>query len=58
MGAIAATHGYCEPDLQSSTEQWGMHFTKTSIALQECWVIAHLYEQQIFIGAVAVTQAY
>ena len=96
MGAIAVTHGYCEPDSQSSTEQWGVHFTKTNAAVQWCWalhscmnsksscepdlqssteqwgmhftktsaavqwccVTAHLYEQQIFLGATAVTQGY
>ena len=45
IGAIAVTQGYCEPDLQSSTEQWGVHFALTSAAVQGCWVTAHLYEQ-------------
>ncbi len=34
-----------------------MHFAKTSAAVRWCWVTAHLYEQQISIGAIAVTQA-
>ncbi|DBA89324.1 TPA: hypothetical protein ACH3X2_004768 [Trebouxia sp. C0005] len=34
----------CEPVLQSSTEQWGMHFAQTSAALHVCWLTAHLYE--------------
>ncbi len=34
-----------------------MHFAKSSAALHWCWVTAHLYEQQMFIGVIAVTQA-
>jgi len=34
-----------------------MHFAKPSAAVHWCWVTAHLYEQQIFIGVIAVTQA-
>ena len=34
-----------------------MHFAKASAAVHWCWVTAHLYEQQIFIGVIAVTQA-
>ncbi len=34
-----------------------MHLAKTSAAVRWCWVTAHLYEQQIFIGVIAVTQA-
>ncbi len=33
-----------------------MHLTKSSGALHWWWVTAHLYEQQIFIGVIAVTQ--
>ncbi len=43
--------------MQSSTEQWGLHFALNSVAVHWCWVIAHLYEQQIYIGVFAVTQA-
>jgi len=43
--------------LQSSPEQGGMPFAKDSVALHWCWITAHLYEEQISIGAVAVTQA-
>jgi len=43
--------------LQSSTEQWGMHFALSSVAEHWCWVTAHLYEEQISIGVIAVTQA-
>ena len=34
-----------------------MHFAQTSVALHLSWLTAHLYEEQISIGAVAVTQA-
>ena len=34
-----------------------MQFAKTSAAVHWWWVTAHLHEQQIFIGVVAVTQA-
>jgi len=50
IGVIALTQACCEPVLQSSTEQWGMHFAQTSAALHFCWLTAHLYEEQIFIG--------
>ena len=55
IGAIAVTQGYCEPDLQSSTEQWGVHFALISIEVHWCWVTASLYEGQISIGVIAVT---
>ncbi len=42
--------------LQSSTEQWGVHLARINAAVHRCWITAHLSEQQIFIGAVAVTQ--
>ncbi len=58
IGAIAVTQGYCEPVMQSSTEQWGVHFCKTSVAVHWCWVTAQLYEQQIFVDAMAVTEGY
>ena len=50
------TQGYCQPVWQSSPEQCGVHFAKTSAAVHCWWISAHLYEQQIFIGAIAVTQ--
>ncbi len=56
IGAIAVTQACCEPVLQSTTEQWGMHLAQTSVALHLSWLTAHLYEEQISIGAVAVTQ--
>ncbi len=34
-----------------------MHFAQTSAALHFCWLTAHLYEEQISIGVIAVTQA-
>ena len=43
-------------DLHSNTDQWALHFAKTSAAVHWCWVTAHLYEEQIFIGVFAVTQ--
>ncbi len=46
----------CEPVLQSSTGQWGMHFALSSAAVQWCWVTAHLYEEEIFTGVFAATQ--
>ncbi len=57
MGDIAMTQVCCESVLQSSTEQWGMHFAQTSVAVHLSWPTAHLYEEQISIGAIAVTQA-
>ena len=36
----------CEPVLQSSTEQWGAHFAKTSAAVHWCWLTAHLAVNQ------------
>ncbi len=51
------TQACCEPVLQSTTEQWGMHLAQTSVALDLSWLTAHLYEDKIFRGAIAVTQA-
>ena len=34
----------------------GVHLARTNAAVHWCWVTAHLSEQQIFIGANAVTQ--
>ena len=57
IGVIAVTQACCEPVLQSSTEQWGMHFALPSAAVHLSWFTAHLYEEQISIGVIAVTQA-
>ena len=46
-----------EPVLQSTTEQWGMQFAQSCVAVHFCKLTAHLYEEQISIGAIAVTQA-
>ncbi len=42
--------------MQSTTEQWGMQFALTSATLHFCGLTAHLYEEQISIGEIAVTQ--
>ena len=39
------------------TEQCGMHFAQTSVALHLSWLTAHLDEEQTSIGVSAVTQA-
>ncbi len=51
------TQACCEPVLQSTTEQWGMHFALISAAVLLSWLTAHLYEEQISTGAIAMTQA-
>ena len=51
------TQACCEPVLQSTTGQWGMHLAQTSVALDLSWLTAHLYEEQFSIGAIAVAQA-
>ena len=51
------TQACCEPVLQSSTRQWGMHCAKSSAAVHCWWVTAHSYLRQVFIGEIAVTQA-
>ncbi len=51
------TQACCEPVFQSTTEQGEMHFAQTSVAVHLSWPTAHLYEEQISIGAIAVTQA-
>jgi len=50
---IAVTQACCQAVLQSSTEQCKMHFAQTSAAVHFC----RLYEEQISIGVIAVTQA-
>ncbi len=57
IGAIAVTQACCEPFLQNTTEQWGMHFAQPSAGLDLSWLIAHLYEKQFSIEAVARIQA-
>ena len=47
-------YDHLEPVLQSSTEQWGLHFALKRAAVRWCWVTAHLYEGQISIGVFAV----
>ena len=37
--------------------QWEMHFAQTSVAVHFCWFAAHLYEEQNFLGVIAVTPA-
>jgi len=41
----------------SITEQCGMHFAMTSIAMPLYWVTADLHEEQILTGVIAVTKA-
>ena len=49
------TLGCREPDVQSSPDQRGVHFTITHVAVHWWWVTAHLYRKQISIGVIAVT---
>ena len=56
IGVFAVAQACCEPFLQSSTEQWEMHFAKISVAVHWWWVTAHLYGHQVFMGAFALTQ--
>ena len=57
IGVFAETQDRCQPVLQSSTEQWGMHFALDSAAVPWSLVSAHLHEEQISTGVFAVTQA-
>jgi hypothetical protein len=57
IGVIAAAQAYCEPVLQSSTEQQGSYFALTSAAVHWCCNTAHLHEEQISTGVIAVAQA-
>ena len=57
IGVDAVTQNCCEPVLQSTTEQGGMHFALISAAKHLSCLSAHLYEEHISIGAFAVTQA-
>ena len=54
---LDARDTYCEPVLQSSTQQWGIHFAKTSTAEHWWWITAHMHEHQIFTAVFAMTQA-
>ncbi len=56
IGVIAVTKTCCEPVLQSSTEQWELHFALTRHAVHWCCLTANLYEQQTSIFGVAVAQ--
>ena len=38
------------------SEQWEQHFAQGSAAVHWCCITAHLYDQQIFIGVIALTQ--
>ena len=40
----------CERVLQSSTDQWRIHFAQASAALHFCRLTAHLYEELISMG--------
>ncbi len=53
IDVIAVIQACCKPVLQSSSEQWGMHFALNSVAVHWCWVTAHLYAEQISIGVIA-----
>ena len=56
MGVIAVTQACKEPVLQSSTEQWDLHFALNLVAVLCCWVTAKLCEEHISISATAVTR--
>ena len=46
----------CDPVLQSSTEQWGLHSALNRAAVHLCCLTAHLYGEQVSIDVIAVTQ--
>ena len=50
---LAVAQACWQPDLNSSTDQWGVHSAKSSIAVRCYWVTAQLFGQQIFIGVMA-----
>ena len=58
MCAIALRQACCQPVLQSSTEQWRLHFALSCAAVPWCWVTARLEKRQISIGVCEVTQAF
>jgi len=43
--------------LQSTTEQWGMHFAQTSAAVHLSWLTAHLYEEQCLLTMTHITSS-
>ena len=45
-----------EPDLQSSTEQWGAYLALSRAAVHWCCITVQLYEEQLSLGVFAVTQ--
>ena len=47
LGAIAVTQACCEPVVQCTTDQWGLHFAQTNAAVHFCWLTAQLYEEPI-----------
>jgi len=57
IDVIAVKQASCQPVLQSTTEQWGMHFVQTSAAVHLSWLTAPLNEEQTSIGVIAVKQA-
>ena len=57
IGVIAVPQTFCEPVLQSSTEQWGLHFALTSAAVHWCCSTARLFEEETSKGVIAVAQA-
>ena len=57
IGVFAVAQACSEPDLQSSTEQWGSYFALTIAAVHWYCITGQLYEEQISIGVFAVAQA-
>jgi len=54
IGVIAVAQACCEASLQSSTEQQGSFSALTSAAVHWTCITAHLYDQQISKGVIAV----
>ena len=46
----------CKPVLQSSTDQWALHFSLNNVAVHWWRVTAHVYEEQISMSVLAVIQ--
>ena len=55
ISVTAVTIACCYSDLQSSTEQWGMHCALNRAAVHFCWVTAYLYDEFIFTGVTTMT---
>ena len=53
---IASTQACWKPALQSSTQQWGLHFALNIVAVHCWWVSADLYQKQIFICVIEMIQ--